>query len=199
MKSILRCLPLFLLLALPALAVPAAAKGPVDQITIAGPGLNGPIEITDPAILSRFDPWAGQFIGTGGPLEWPPDVGVRVPYQAFFYLEDNRGDLQLRYVLYYYPDPAGGPGIIYLPGPGEPYYRVNPGTIIRTNSDGRWHNAMPAWDELMQDVVATEAVSPAGSTNTASLDFAPWIGLLVVVALIGSLAWWGFARRPSPA
>lgn len=199
MKSVLHYLSLFLLLALPALAVPAAAKGPVDQITIAGPGLNEPVEITDAAILSRFDPWAGQFIGTGGPLEWPPDVGDRVPYQAFFYLEDNRGDLQLRYVLYYYPDPAGGRGIIYLPGPGEPYYRINIGTIIRNDSDGRWHNAMPAWDELMRDLLRAEEVSPAGSANTASLNLSPWIGSLVIMALLGSLAFWVFARRPSVA
>ena len=199
MKCILRYLPLFLLLALPAPVAPATAKGPVDQITVAGPGLNEPVEITDPAILNRFDPWAGQFIGTGGPLESPPHVGDRVPYQAFFFLEDNRGDLQLRYVLYYYANPDGGRGILYLPGPGEPYYRTNIGTIIRNNSDGRWHNAMPAWDELMQGLLAAEEVSPAGSDSTALLNFAPWIGSLVIIALIGSLAFWVSARRPSVA
>jgi len=196
MKSILRYLPLFLLLALPALVAPADAKGPVDQITIAGPGLNEAVEITDAGVLQRFNPWGGQFIGTGGPIEWSPDVGDQVPYQAFFYLENSRGDLHLAYMVYYYPDPAGGRGILYLPGPGEPYYRINIGTIIRTNSDGRWHYTMPAWDELMRDLMAAEAVSPASSVSTASLDLAPWIGLLAIVALIGSLAWWGFAHRP---
>ncbi len=99
---------LFILLALAVLAVtkPVMAKGPVDKITIEGPGLAGSFEITNSVILSRFDPWGGQFIGTGGPLVGPPPH-VKEPYLVKFYLENQRGDLTLRYMFYYCFNPTG--------------------------------------------------------------------------------------------
>lgn len=134
------------------LVTPVMAKGPVDKIAIEGPDLTMPIEITSPDILSRFDPWMGQFIGTGGPLVGPPS-NIKEPYLVKFYLENQQGDLKLRYMLYYYFDPTGGTGYIYLPGPGEPYYQTNAGTIIRGKSDGKWHNSIPGWDDVMAEVV----------------------------------------------
>jgi len=127
-----RCLPLFLLLALLVLVTPVIAKGPVDKITIEGPDLPEPVEINDPDILSRVDPWAGQFIGTGGLLAGPPP-NIEEPYLVKFYLENQQGELTLRYVFYYYFNPVGTTGYIYLPEAGEPYYQINTGTIIGGN------------------------------------------------------------------
>lgn len=168
MKFITRCLPLLLLLALLFLATPALAKGPVDKITIEGPGLKKPIELTDPEILSRFDPWGGQFIGTGGPLVGPPP-NIKEPYLVKFYLEDQQGAFVLRYMFYYYFNATGKTGYIYLPGPGEPYYQTNTGTIIRGKSDGQWYKAIPGWDDVMADVVGE---AQGGLSSFAGLKFA---------------------------
>lgn len=152
MKFMSWCLPLFLLVVFIVLVTPVMAKGPVDKITIEGPDLAKPIEITDPDILSRFDPWAGQFIGTGGPLAGPPS-NIKEPYLVKFYLENLQGELTLRYMFYYYFNPTGTTGYIYLPGPGEPYYQINTGTIIRGKSDGQWHKSIPGWDNVMSAAI----------------------------------------------
>jgi len=179
-----------LLMVLFVLTTPAMAKGPVDKITVEGPGLASPIEITDSGILDRFDPWGGQFIGTGGPLAGPPP-NIKEPYLVRFYLENQQGDQTLRYVFYYYFNSTGTTGYIYLPGPGEPYYQTNVGTIIRETSDGQWHKAIPGWDEIMADVVAESqagffSLEVLNSVQAAGIFVG--IGVLLLVAF-ASLIW----------
>ena len=188
MKRISQYLFLFLLLVLLSLTIPVLAKGPAARITIEGPYLAEPIEITDPDILDRFDPWGGQFIGTGGPLEWPPDVGTQVPYQVFFW-----GELEVSYVFYYYPDPAGGHSYIYLPGTGEPYYRVNVGTIIRENSDGAWHYALPTWDAAVQDLLPGQSLPSQSGENTPAP--AVWPVAVLGVVLMSSIVLWSRRQK----
>lgn len=142
-----------LILAVLAATIPASAKGPVSLITISGGGLEEPIKITDPEILDRFNPWGGQFIGTGGALKTPPSIGHKAPYEVHFYLQNAQDQSELRYMFYYYPSLVGRRGLIYLPGSGEPYYSVNAYTIIRGGSDGYWHYAMPTWDETVSGLV----------------------------------------------
>jgi hypothetical protein len=175
MKLISRYLPLLLLPTLLVLAAPVLAKGPVDKIIIEGPDLAEPIEITDLDILKRFDPW-------------PPDVGLWLPYQVFFYLQNNRGELELRYVFYYYPDPIGGRGYIYLPGTGEPYYGVNTGTIIRGESDGRWHHAMPTWEAAIGDLLQEQSVSSTSSQK--ALTPIVWTVVVFGAVLLGGIIIW---------
>jgi hypothetical protein len=183
MKRILWYLPVFLPLALLLLAAPVTAKGPASKIMIEGADLAAPIEITDLDILNRFDPWGGQFFGTGGPLEWPPYVGLRLPYEVFFYVQNNQGESVLRYMFYYYPDPAGGRGYIYLPGSGEPYYGVNTGTIIRNESDGRWRYAMPTWDAMIGDVLQGQSVSSGGGQE--GLTAVVWLAAVIGGVFLG--------------
>jgi len=191
MKFISRCFPLLLLLALLTLVKPVLAKGPVDKITIEGPDLAKPIEIIDPDILNRFDPWGGQFIGTGGPLAGPPP-NIKEPYLVKFYLEGQHGELILRYMFYYYFNATGRTGSIYLPGPGEPYYQTNAGTIIRRKSDGQWHKALPDWDDVMTNVVveAQGGLSGLNSTQGRGIFLAIGVFLSIVVAYL-----LGFRRR----
>jgi hypothetical protein len=190
MKMKSRCISFLLSLTVLVMVTPVLAKGPVDKITIEGPGLASPIEITDSEILSRFDPWGGQFIGTGGPLAGPPP-NVKEPYLVKFYLEDQQGNLTLRYMFYYYFNPAETTGYIYLPGPGEPYYQINTGTIIRGKSDGQWHKAIPGWDNVMTDVVAQSRVGFSSFENLNPAQVAAvfvGIGMLLVV-VIASYHW----------
>ena len=188
MKLIRQHLPLFLLPTFLILTAPVAAKGPVDKITIERPGVAEPFEITDADTLNRFDPWGGQFIGPDSPLEWPPDVGLRLPYQVFFYEQNSAGELALRYVFYYYPGVAGNRGYIYLPGTGEPYDRVNTGTIIRGQSDGRWHYAMPTWEAAIRDLLDGQSIPSEG--NQKAVTPSVWLAVaLGVVVLITGVVW----------
>jgi hypothetical protein len=56
MKLASRGLSLLLLLVSLLLAIPVMAKGPVDLITVEGPDLTKPIQITDPDVLNVWIP-----------------------------------------------------------------------------------------------------------------------------------------------
>jgi hypothetical protein len=137
-------------------SVPVLAKGGASLIRVINPESGEMTEITEEKLLERFNPWAGYFIGTGGPLEYAPNVGQYIPYQVFLYFDDGFSGLDLAYMFYYYPDPnpdlEGSRGYIYLPGDGDPYHRVNTRTIIREDSDGRWHYASPILQDLIPEV-----------------------------------------------
>lgn len=166
------------------LAVSVGAKGPADMIVVEGPGLPAPVEITDPTILNRFDPWGGQFIGPGGPLAESPIVGE--PYQVQFYLRNNRGELVLRYVFYYYINPTGGRGYTYLPGGDDPYYITNAGTISRGSPDGQWNNVNPVWDKVIHDLLEEHGTPMAGNGELPSPSI-QWLAIgIVMVTLAGA-------------
>jgi hypothetical protein len=42
-------------------ALPAHTKRPIERITIAGPGLEKPLEVTDREVLTLSSPWFGRF------------------------------------------------------------------------------------------------------------------------------------------
>ncbi|MAG35100.1 MAG: hypothetical protein CL878_02475 [Dehalococcoidia bacterium] len=154
-----------LVLVLVALLIPGLtvfAKGDPNKITLTGPGLAHPIEITDRMFLSLSDPWTRPFVDWGRGLVAEPPL-VEQTHTAFFYLEvaernycpRREGTSCVIYVLHYYPDPAGGPGYLYFPGGGEPWHELNMGTIISGDSDrwdpnGKWHHATAEWDEAIQ-------------------------------------------------
>jgi len=178
----------------------AYAKGPVDLIVVSGGGLNQPIEIADPAALLAFNPWIGQF------AEWNQKSLVDAPcyrrsFEVMFYMKWperdssalDRGDLKMIYATRYCW--TGEAGYVYLPGPGEPLYGPNGGTIIRGDADGKWHPSTPAWDSLLssaatmrdQEAVLDKIVisggelrRPIGITYSELLTkFDPWTGVFV--------------------
>ena len=129
-------------------AGPAWAKNPPDTLVVEGPGLTSPVAITDAAALAGFSPWDRGFIAWDrGPATAPPPTARR--YAVYFYLAGREV-----YVLDYVPAPAGEPGSIYLPGPGDPAYGLNSGTIVSASTDrwdpnGRWQYATAAWDAAL--------------------------------------------------
>jgi hypothetical protein len=185
MKSIFWYLSLFFLLVMVLLAVPVLAKGSVGKITIESPDLADPVEITDRDIVLRFNPWAAQFIGRVGPFSRPPEVGQQAPYQVYFYLENGYGQLELSYMLYYYPQPAGTRGYIYMPGKGEPYYPVNVRTILREESDGRWHQSTPVWEDAFEKIL----IKHSNSANQGRPALA-FIGVVAGVTLVSGTYLW---------
>jgi hypothetical protein len=140
-------------------AAPALGKGPAGKITIVGPGLADPLEITDLETREQFSPWSRNFLAPGreGPAATPSLLSA---YQVFFYVENALGAAEIRYTYYYVPGRAGRAGTIYLPGEEEEWYRVNTGTIIRAGDDGQWRYASEAWDALMREHLPEAIISP---------------------------------------
>lgn len=141
-----------LLVAIAVVFAPRAAmtKGSPDLITISGAGLLMPIEITDRAQLRKFDPWMGRF------ADWTGSHSLSAAsarYDVRFYMKwdgrsmkDSYKGLALIYEFHYAP---GSPGLLHLPGSGEPFHDVNVATIIRDGKDGWWIPTTPAWDALV--------------------------------------------------
>lgn len=167
------------------LASPLAAKRPVDMITIEGQGLPHSIEITDTEALEPFGPWFRQFIDwKRRRIETPP--AVKDTYEVAFHLNE-RGKI---FVLEYSTDPSGGPGYIYIPGPGEPGYRLNIRTIITGDRDswdpnGQWQHATPEWATLIQHSIEKAKSYPTASDGPPSL--LAWtlaLGVLLLVSVV---------------
>ena len=146
----------------------AFAKGPFDKITLAGPGLADPIEITDPRSLEPINIWTRSFVDWGRDLvaEPPP---VERTYTVAFYL-DSMGRA---YVLRYHLDPSGD-GYLYFADRGEPDYELNIGAITSGDSDawdpnGKWHYATQRWLLVVQRALERNGTMP----NLDSLDSKP--------------------------
>lgn len=156
-------------------ATPAEAKSAPDKITIAGPGLTVPIDLTDKAALAGFSPWSRGFIAWDrGLASEPADGGPS--YTATFYFDPN-GDGQLSpiYVLTYHPEAEGQPGEIYIPGPVDDGYRLNIGTIITGSSDhwnpnGQWQYATDPWDVAVRGAIRNAGADAHGAGNTAVIQ-----------------------------
>lgn len=150
-----------LALSLPTLfPIAALAKSPPDKLTVDGPGLAEPVEITEAAELSKFSPWTRGFIAWDrGLVAVPPQT--EKTYTVSFYIQTTK-----IYVLEYVPEPSNGPGYIYIPGPGHPAYRLNIGTIITGDSDrwdpnGKWHHATPEWGRVISRALRTHSSGAA--------------------------------------
>lgn len=176
----------------------ALAKGYPNKIILQGNGLTQPIEITDAETLGKFSPWYGQFIEWGrGPAATP--MKDNASYEVLFFISGrDKKTRQLRswmiFSFRYKPDPADGRGLIYLHGPGEDQYRVNQGTIVRDNHDGKWHYASVAWDAALKSrlpakqeeaIVANQNVAePRSSRYMIVASSVGGLGVLLVLAMV---------------
>jgi hypothetical protein len=125
-------------------ALPVAAKAPLEKITISGPGLRTPLEITDEQTLRLANPWFGKFIEWSAPaVEARPGTAV---YEVTLHARLRSSELRPIYQFRYAPGASGERGLVYLPGKGEPWHRQNVSVIIRDNHDGRWNPASSDWD-----------------------------------------------------
>lgn len=150
--------PLLCMLVLLSSAPTAFAKGPADRISISGPGLIVPIEITDPEILEPFSPWSDAFFDKQrGVLTESPKTGSL--YQVLIFFES-----QVFYAFNYIP---GSPGIIYLPGEGDEWYETNVGTIIR-GLEGQWLYASREWDDLIVGLLEDQGIADISYIETSN-------------------------------
>jgi hypothetical protein len=161
-------------------SAPALSKGQTERIEISGAGLATPLEITDSAILGRFNIWNGPGVRaldangrpipedqerSGAFIDWPRGVvsiqaSTLQRYDVVFHQggRDYRHEWHSRYVVRYACDPAKKGGYIYLPGPkdGEDYRR-NITSIyhsIEHAVEGNWFYSSAAWERLVRPLIA---------------------------------------------
>lgn len=90
-----------MLVALMLVADLASAKGGVERITIAGPGLEEPIEIRTSQVLAEFNPWGGLLRFVGEQVsENGIDATLQGPYKVSFF----ESTLDWVYEFSYYSD-----------------------------------------------------------------------------------------------
>jgi hypothetical protein len=149
------------------------AKGDISKISIAGPDLKTPIEITEfrDFMGVGYTPWAGPGVRVNRKTQtvgfiiddWSQPVTERPKglqrYKVSFYAKFP--DEQLVYVVFYEYDPATEHGYIYLPGRGDEWYGLNLGTIAR-GVEGHWFHARTAWNS-----VARRFIAGAKATNSS--------------------------------
>lgn len=170
-------------------SLPVFAKGRIERIVITGPGLDKPVEVSDPAILQKLNPWFGKFSGDKG--QAPAPKADDSTYEVLFYMrwpqrhsEFDLGELKLIYHVTYHPGADAETGRIYFPGSNDKYH-VNAGTILRDGIDGTWQWASDGWEETMRQLkIISKPPHPAtGSQQSDAKHFlqnAPvsntWIG-----------------------
>jgi len=153
MEKTLFVFPFAVLLILLGTPRPVSAKAATVRITISGGGFARAVEVTNPRILNLSNVWVGQFLDSSrGPANAPPRGLPR--YELSFYVKLREDDTRKMYVVYYCPNPAGGPGYIYLPGRGEAWHSLNISTILRDGQDGKWNHASAAWEDLIKPIIA---------------------------------------------
>lgn len=138
-----------------------SAEECAQRITIKGPGLTAPIEITDPNILANFRVWTGLGTSTNEPegliVNWAQGAVADHPpglerYEVSFYWQriTNEGPA---YVVFYEYTPSIEQGYVYLPGKSEEWYRRNVSTIFR-GVEGSWFRASRKWEEIARPLIA---------------------------------------------
>jgi hypothetical protein len=129
-----------------ALVTCLSAKGPTVRLVITGGGLANPVTVTDPSVLADSNVFGDKFfagIANSNSIDptWPK-------YTVSFFVELPgwmRQGVQKKYIVYYAKHPRTGEGFVYLPAPGEQWYRLNASTILRNGLEGNWLHASKAW------------------------------------------------------
>src|SRR5580704_14259929 len=129
------------------LVTTVAAKASTVKLIVSGGSLVHPIDITSGTALN-VNIWDGDFIGSPAP---EPDKSLP-RYTVSFFTYTPR-PVSLRYVVYLTLDRQTGEGFVYLPGPGDEWYRQNIGTIMRDGQDGKWHHATTQWSRAIAQAV----------------------------------------------
>ena len=148
-----------------------SAKGDMVLIEVKGGTLAEPIKIADPRI-SEFNVWAGAGVNgavleaaTGFIIDWQAGVVAQhaagLPhYEVSFYAGCRVSDdpqcraekPRLVYVVPFDFDPWSGRGFVYLPRYGEPWFKLNSGTIYHM-VEGHWFLASDSWKRFVRPFI----------------------------------------------
>ena len=134
------------------------AKGETVKVRITGGDLAAPIEITDPALVARFQVWAGPGTSSNEAqslnVDWSrgaadPPNGLRIYEVSFETTRQNPGTYVVRYAI----DPSTNQGYVYIPGKTDAGYRDNVWLILR-GIEGQWFHAWSEWEKLADPLIA---------------------------------------------
>jgi hypothetical protein len=176
-KSTCRLLALTLITALILIPLSVAlAKGPPEQVTISGPGIDGEITIADSKVLNAFSFY--QFNDLTRMLDEPPQVQGEGYKITRWVTQRRQGKHQLFPwdYLTYYPDPAGGPGYLYFDGLDR--------SIGSTEGQGEWFLASEEGGRAMKEIIASQTAAPTSSVSAAPVAI-PMMAALVSL-IVGS-------------
>lgn len=173
------------LLTLPAVAWP---KGETTRIEIAGGDLASPIEINDPAIVSKFSIWNGPGVSTSGPdgvphppayldpnrsagrfIDWPKGIVKERPaslrrYQVTFQIAgpvNSEGSFENYRFLYEF-GPHSELGFMYLPDFSDVELRNG---LIYHGVEGNWFYSSESWETLVRPVIEASNGESGKSTE----------------------------------
>jgi hypothetical protein len=134
-----------LLAVLVALPDRALAKGPPSMVSITGPGLDEPIEVTDPALLLPFSFY--QFQALENRIDRPPDPGIG--YLITRYIEDA-GQMRAWDRVVYYPLAGGMGGYVFFEGLAI--------QNMWTEGQGKWFTVSLDGDVAMRLILAAHSL-----------------------------------------
>lgn len=165
MKTLIATIAALTISVLPAAAWP---KGAISRIVIRGPGLDQPLEITDPDVLGRFTIWSGPGVGgweeayetpgfddktfadwRGGAVSERP-AGMP-SYEVAMYIEARPPPRNTYEVRYEFNASSDG-GYIYLPKRGDELGAWNTWLIYR-RVEGQWFHASRQWQEQVKPLI----------------------------------------------
>ena len=125
----------------------ALAKAKTAKLTVSGPGISQPIELTHQDAISA-GVWSGTFIDRrAGPVEAP---SADIPrYMVQFHVNVRVDELRMVYVVYYAWDAANGRALVQLPAVEDEWSRLNDSTIARC-CRGQWYYATDPWGQTIR-------------------------------------------------
>jgi hypothetical protein len=133
---------LAVVIALHASALAADIKE-TTRLTITGPGLAAPLEVTEPRVLAASNVFAGTFIGVSA-AELPRSEDWTV-FTLTFDIQTATGVKRSAYTVMFAKSRWTDRALVYVPGRGDAVYRRNISTILRVDQEGLWHHASTAW------------------------------------------------------
>ena len=183
MKPISRLCTCLFLLVLLAPASEAFAKGRLGKITIAGPGLVAPIEVTDWKILEVFDSNLSGFVDFAAGSIPEPRVGP--PYQITLFVTSHSNETVFWkfYALNYYANPSGGRGYVH---------------DFHMGGTGKWFHVTPGGDAVMERLLRDRGAFLTSSLSVVAGDLIArrhWIIALMITPIVGAGTVWLLRRR----
>jgi len=131
-----------------------------DMILISGGELQHSVKITDPELISNFDPWTGPFV------DWdkPAAMGhCSWEYEVTYFQQGtkstsdyDKGDQRMIYGLRYCLGDAGEPGYVHLAGRTDKFWPENVHMIWDGTQAGKWHPSTMAWKAFIERAVADQ-------------------------------------------
>lgn len=171
-KNVSMMILISLLLSL--LTIGRAQAKEIVKVTIAGPGLNGEVELTDIESLKIIDE-----LGFADQIYQPTSIGTE-PYFEIRTAVGDGTEIVAIGIYHYYPASKQHPSYIYYPG-----------SINAWSSRDRQYFLVPNdTDQKLHDLLAQLGASLSGTTNPSIITFnllLRWVWLIVGIVLCISI------------